>query len=46
MLWTIYMIWLTLTVVLAVVAQKTEQEIYGVFLILSTLAMFYVPFMI
>jgi hypothetical protein len=45
MLWTIYKIWLVLAFVLAIVAQKTEKDIYGVILILSTIVMFYVPFM-
>jgi len=46
MLWTIYKIWLVLAFVLAIVAQKTEKDIYGVILILSTIVMFYVPFMV
>ena len=46
MIWLIYKIWLVLAFVLAIVAQKTEKDIYGVILILSTIIMFYVPFMV
>ena len=46
MIWIIYKIWLVLAFVLAIVAQKTEKDIYGVILILSTIIMFYVPFMV
>ena len=46
MLWTIYKIWLIFAFVLAIVGQKTEKDIYGFILILSTIVMFYVPFMV
>ena len=46
MLWVIYTIWLVFVVALAILAERTENEIYGFILLLSVPFMFYVPFMV
>lgn len=46
MIWTIYKIWIVTSLILCYLAQKTEKDIYGFIAIISTIAMFYVPFMV
>jgi hypothetical protein len=46
MIWTIYKIWLISSLVLCYLGHKTEKDIYGFIAIISTIAMFYVPFMV
>ena len=46
MIWTIYIIWLVFAFVLGVVGQITQKDIYGFIIIISTIVMFYVPFMV
>ena len=46
MIWTIYKIWLVVSLILCYLGHKTEKDIYGFIAIISTIAMFYVPFMV
>lgn len=46
MIWTIYKIWLVVSLILCYLGYKTEKDIYGFIAIISTIAMFYVPFMV
>ncbi len=46
MIWTIYKIWLVSSLVLCYLGHKTEKDIYVFIAIISTIAMFYVPFMV
>ena len=46
MLWIIYIIWVISSFILYYLAQKTEKDIYGFIAIISTIVMFYVPFMV
>ena len=46
MLWVIYIVWVICSLILCYLAQKTEKDIYGFIVIISTIAMFYVPFMV
>ena len=46
MLWIIYIIWVISSLILCFFAQKTEKDIYGFIAIISTIVMFYAPFMV
>ena len=46
MIWTIYKIWLVTSLILCYLADRTEKDIYGFIAIISTIVMFYVPFMV
>ena len=46
MLWTIYMIWILFIVVVGIIDHITNKD-FGIFvLIISTIVMFYIPFMV
>ena len=46
MIWIIYIIWLVFALILGIVGQITQKDIYGVIALISTSIMFYVPFMV
>ncbi len=46
MIWIIYVIWLVFALILGVIGQITQKDIYGFIAIISTIVMFYVPFMV
>ena len=44
MLWIIFIIWVVFAITCAVLAEKTENELFGFVFLLSLPMMFYVPF--
>ena len=44
MLWIIFIIWVVFAITCAILAEKTENELFGFVFLLSLPMMFYVPF--
>ena len=44
MIWIIFTIWCVFAFVCAILDNKTEHCIFGILLVMSTIAMFYVPY--